>query len=69
MLPESEELRVGATGIISVAERGELKRDLSADDLRPILSKGFGTVTMTPKDNAASPDSNGDTDMPGNFGK
>jgi diadenylate cyclase len=57
------------TGTISVAERGELKRGLSADDLRPILSKGFGTVTMTAKDTAVSPDANGDTDMQGNFGK
>jgi len=37
------------TGTISLAERGELKRGLSADDLRPILSKGLGSVTIQPK--------------------
>jgi diadenylate cyclase len=37
------------TGTISIAERGELKRGLSADDLRPILSKGLGSVTLEPK--------------------
>ena len=57
------------TGTISVAERGELKRGLSPDDLRPILSKGFGTVNMIPKDTAVASDANGDTDMQGNFGK
>ncbi len=38
------------TGTISISERGELTRGLSAEDLRPILSKGFGSVTITPKD-------------------
>ncbi len=57
------------TGTISVAERGELKRDLSADDLRPILSKGFGTVTMTPKDAAAATVTSDDEEITGEFGK
>jgi diadenylate cyclase len=57
------------TGTISVAERGELKRGLTPDELRPILSKGFGTVTMTPKDAAASTETETDTSAQGYFGK
>jgi diadenylate cyclase len=57
------------TGTISVAERGELKRGLTPDELRPILSKGFGTVTMTPKDAAASTETETDTSAQGDFGK
>jgi len=50
------------TGTISIAERGELTRGLSADDLRPILSKGFGSVTITPKEPDASDDAQNETD-------
>lgn len=59
------------TGTISIAERGELKRGLSGDDLRPILSKGFGSVTITPKEPAASPESADENDptIQGDFGK
>ncbi len=57
------------TGTISVAERGELKRGLTPDDLRPVLSKAFGTVSMTSKDNGSSAEPNGESDMNGNFGK
>ncbi len=57
------------TGTISVAERGELKRGLTPDDLRPILSKGFGTVSMTSKENGSSTEPNGESEMNGNFGK
>lgn len=34
------------TGTISVAERGELTRNLTVDDLRPILSKGMTQVQL-----------------------
>lgn len=59
------------TGTISIAERGELTRGLSADDLRPILSKGFGSVTITPKDPDASPETQDENDkaIQGDFGK
>jgi diadenylate cyclase len=50
------------TGTISTAERGELKRGLTGDDLRPILSKGFGSVTITPKEPAATADTETDTE-------
>ena len=56
------------TGTISVAERGELKRGLTADELRPVLSKGFGTVTMTPKEGDGA-NGGGDGDMTTNFAK
>jgi len=51
------------TGTISVAERGELTRGMSADDLRPILSKGFGTVTITPKDATTENGNGNDVDL------
>lgn len=35
------------TGTISVAERGELTRGLTIDELRPILTRGVGTVSLT----------------------
>ena len=35
------------TGTISVAERGELRRGLSVDDLRPLLVSRMGKVTIT----------------------
>ncbi len=59
------------TGTISIAERGELTRGLTADDLRPILSKGFGSVTITPKESAAAeePDDESDPTTQGDFGK
>ncbi|MEZ6193844.1 MAG: diadenylate cyclase CdaA [Phycisphaerales bacterium] len=57
------------TGTISVAERGELKRGLTPDELRPILSKGFGTVTMTPKDTATPTETETDATTQGDFGK
>ncbi len=37
------------TGAVSVAERGELNRGLTIEDLRPILSKGLGKITITGK--------------------
>ncbi len=46
------------TGIISVAERGVLRRGLSVDDLRAAISKGLVRVSMTqrtePVDGAAT---------------
>lgn len=35
------------TGVISIAERGELTRGLSTDQLRPILSAGLDTVRIS----------------------
>lgn len=57
------------TGTISVAERGELKRGLTPDELRPILSKGFGTVTITPKDASVPTEAETDATTQGDFGK
>jgi diadenylate cyclase len=34
------------TGIISLAERGELKRNLTIADLRPILTRGLGKIPV-----------------------
>ncbi|HEX7009756.1 MAG TPA: diadenylate cyclase CdaA [Phycisphaeraceae bacterium] len=34
------------TGTISIAERGSLTRGLTADELRPILTRGLGRITM-----------------------
>lgn len=42
------------TGAISVAERGRLTRNLSADDLRTQLSRGMSQVTLDPEGNAVS---------------
>jgi len=38
------------TGTISLAERGELRRGLTIDQLRPILMRGIGEVYMQPRD-------------------
>jgi len=59
------------TGTISTAERGELTRGLSADDLRPVLSKGFGSVTITPKDadEAVEPQDESDKALQEDFSK
>jgi diadenylate cyclase len=35
------------TGTISIAERGQLRRGLSPEDLKPILSKGIATATLS----------------------
>lgn len=45
------------TGTISVAERGELTRGLSVDELRPMLSRGVATVAMMPTEE--TPGANG----------
>ncbi len=50
------------TGTISTAERGELNRGLTADDLRPILSKCFGSITITPKETADPAETETETD-------
>jgi len=42
------------TGAISVAERGQLTRNLSADDLRTQLSRGMSRVTLDPDGDAAA---------------
>lgn len=36
------------TGTISVAERGELTRGLTIDELRPLLSRGMSSVSLAP---------------------
>ena len=41
------------TGIISLAERGELKRNLTIADLRPILTRGLGKIPMSERNDAA----------------
>lgn len=46
------------TGTISVAERGQLTRGLSIEDLRKVLSKGMTQVTLDVEDNG------GDADAP-----
>ncbi|MCC6679425.1 MAG: TIGR00159 family protein [Phycisphaeraceae bacterium] len=38
------------TGTISLAERGELRRGLTIDQLRPILTRGLGEVFMPPRE-------------------
>ena len=38
------------TGTISLAERGNLTRGLTIDDLRPILTKGMGKVELIDRD-------------------
>ena len=45
------------TGTISLAERGALRRGLSVEELRPILTKGLGSVTITDRGEAGN---NGD---------
>ena len=42
------------TGAISVAERGRLTRNLSADDLRTELSRGMSQVTLDPDGDATA---------------
>jgi len=44
------------TGIISVAERGQLLRNLSIEDLRTILSKSMTKVTLDDSDESANAD-------------
>lgn len=42
------------TGTISVAERGELTRDMTVEDLKRTLIKGLGKVSMTTADRTES---------------
>lgn len=42
------------TGTISVAERGELTRGLTVDELRPLLSRGISNIQMVPREDAAA---------------
>lgn len=42
------------TGTISVADRGELTRGLTADELRPLLSRGVSSVVLAPSDEPAA---------------
>jgi diadenylate cyclase len=52
------------TGTISVADRGELTRGLTAEELRPLLSRGVSTLSLT-SDEAAN--NGGDAqNLPGN---
>ncbi|MEM8737624.1 MAG: diadenylate cyclase CdaA [Planctomycetota bacterium] len=44
------------TGTISVAERGQLTRGLSIEDLRKVLSKGMSEVTLAEPGQANEPD-------------
>ena len=42
------------TGTISVAERGELTRGLTVDELRPMLTRGIGPIAASPRDEPAA---------------
>ena len=42
------------TGTISVAERGELTRGLTVEQLRPILTRGLGKIPMSEREETAS---------------
>ncbi|WP_428389291.1 diadenylate cyclase CdaA [Mucisphaera sp.] len=42
------------TGIISIAERGVLRRNLTADDIRPELNKVFGELSLSASDNGSN---------------
>jgi len=44
------------TGIISLAERGELKRNLTISDLRPMLTRGLGKIPLAGRDEAVNGD-------------
>jgi len=48
------------TGTISVAERGELTRGLSIDDLRPMVSKALGSIAIRRNQSNGENDTNGD---------
>ncbi len=41
------------TGTISVADRGELTRGLTVDELRPLLTRGVSLALVTPEESAA----------------
>lgn len=43
------------TGTISIAERGELSRGLTIEELRPILTKGLGNVTLSERPEPVEP--------------
>ncbi|MEX0655721.1 MAG: diadenylate cyclase CdaA [Phycisphaeraceae bacterium] len=47
------------TGTISVAERGELTRGLTPEELRPILIRGLGSITITERTDATASDNGG----------
>jgi len=42
------------TGVISLAERGELMRDLTVNDLRPILTRGLGRIPLSDRNGAVA---------------
>lgn len=46
------------TGTISVAERGELTRGLTVDELRPMLTRGIGPIAVSPRSDTADTDNN-----------
>ena len=48
------------TGTISLAERGELTRGLTADELRPILTRGLGSMPMIERGADATTDDDSD---------
>ncbi len=52
------------TGTVSVAERGELTRHLSTEDLRPVLSRGMTKVQLTQRVEEPLPDSEAPADEP-----
>ncbi|MEM6334233.1 MAG: diadenylate cyclase CdaA [Planctomycetota bacterium] len=46
------------TGTISIAERGQLRRNLTPDELRPILTRNVGTAAAPADDDAPAFDEN-----------
>ncbi|MFA9478673.1 diadenylate cyclase CdaA [Phycisphaerales bacterium AB-hyl4] len=51
------------TGAISVAERGELTRGLSPEELRPILIRGLGSVTIAERNETNGSDAGSDSTL------
>lgn len=51
------------TGTISIAERGELTRGLSLEDLQPILTRGMGNVSLPERTDDLSAETDADEDL------
>lgn len=51
------------TGTISTAERGELTRGLSLDDLRPVLTRGMGQVNLPERESGLTGNADDDSTL------
>lgn len=51
------------TGTISIAERGELTRGLTPEELRPILIRGLGSITLSERNDATNNETNDETPL------